>query len=83
MTRERWAMVLLVALVFGCLVVTLNATSKAQTPGTTPAYEMDVVPTAEYPLVLVLNRITGQVSICDLGDDLKGDWTNLGAPRAR
>ena len=65
MTRERWAVVLLVALVFGWIVVTLSTSSKAQAPGMEGRYDVTAVAVgdARTVTVVVLDRQTGRVDV--------------------
>jgi len=81
MTRERWAMVLLVALVLVCLAVTLNGTSKAQAPAVEARYDFEAVAVGDrHMTVVVLDRISGAVSVHDHYVSPPRDWVNFGSP---
>ena len=79
MARERWVMVLVIALVVGCAVLALNASSKAQ--GGEGRYALEVVAVDSSAVaIVVLDTATGQASVYRDYPGSLGGWSRLGAP---
>jgi len=61
MTRERWMMVLMVALVLACLALAVNTTPQAQIAASYGRYQLAAVAIGDAAFVFVLDTTSGQV----------------------